>query len=211
MGAMSISPDFWSALWPGAGPLLTDLLQPGIPILSKLIRPIVVYAFLLAALRLAGRRELAQLNVFDLVVLLTLSNTVQNAGIGNDNSLLGGLFGAAVLLVTNYVVVRLLYLRPHLLARVQGPATELVRHGRVLQDNLRRELITPEELVAAVHRQGVEKIGDVQHAVLESTGTITVIPRDPHPHDVRTVAILDRLDRLTTELHALRTAVEARS
>src|SRR6266542_3231221 len=139
----------WSAFWPGAGPLLTDLLAPGIPIVSKLIRPVVVYAFLLVALRLAGRRELAQLNVFDLVVLLTLSNTVQNAGIGNDNSLLGGLLGAAVLLLTNYVVVRVLYWRPQLLSHLQGSATELVRHGRLLPQNLRRELITPEELLAA--------------------------------------------------------------
>jgi uncharacterized membrane protein YcaP (DUF421 family) len=84
--------------------MVYDLLSVGIPLLEKVVRSIAVYLFLVMALRLAGKRELAQLNSFDLVVLLLLSNTVQNAIIGNDNSLLGGLLGATVLLVTNYVV-----------------------------------------------------------------------------------------------------------
>ena len=86
--------------------LFHDLLHSDISIVEKVIRPILVYLFLIVSLRLAGKRELAQLNPFDLVVLMTLSNTVQNAIIGNDNSLLGGLIGAATLLVVNYVVVR---------------------------------------------------------------------------------------------------------
>src|ERR1700693_3787219 len=87
----------------------TDLLQPDISILEKIFRPVIVYFFLVIGLRLAGERELAQLNPFDLVVLLTLSNTVQNAIIGNDNSVTGGLVGAATLLIVNYVVVRFLF------------------------------------------------------------------------------------------------------
>src|SRR5512140_63883 len=86
-----------------------DLVVPGIPIADKILRPILVYIFLIVGLRLAGKRELAQLNPFDLVVLLTISNTVQNAIIGNDNSVLGGIIGAATLLVVNYGVVKFLY------------------------------------------------------------------------------------------------------
>src|SRR3954463_12737238 len=86
-----------------------DMFILGLPIVEKVIRPILVYAFLVVSLRLAGKRELAQLNPFDFIVLLTLSNTVQNAIIGNDNSVTGGMIGAVTLLVTNYVVVRFFY------------------------------------------------------------------------------------------------------
>src|SRR5713101_5939174 len=86
-----------------------DLFALGIPVVEKIIRPILVYIFLIVGLRLAGKRELAQLNTFDLVVLLTISNTVQNAIIGDDNSLSGGVIGAATLLIVNYIVVRTLY------------------------------------------------------------------------------------------------------
>src|SRR5207247_2075284 len=89
--------------------LFRDLFYPDVSIVEKIIRPILVYFFLVISLRLAGKRELAQLNPFDLVVLLTLSNTVQNAIIGSDNSVTGGIIGAATLLLVNYVVVRFLY------------------------------------------------------------------------------------------------------
>src|ERR1700693_6079848 len=86
-----------------------DIFVPGVPLLEKTIRTLVVYGAVLLGLRLAGKRELSQLNPFDLVVLLLLSNTVQNAIIGNDNSVIGGLFGAAVLLLTNHFLVRYLF------------------------------------------------------------------------------------------------------
>src|SRR5438067_7741917 len=89
--------------------LWTDIVQPEISILEKIVRPILVYLFLVVGLRLAGKRELAQLNAFDLVVLLTISNTVQNAIIGEDNSVTGGVIGATTLLLVNYLVVRFLY------------------------------------------------------------------------------------------------------
>src|SRR5437868_5780465 len=88
---------------------LTDMFVLGLPWIEKILRPVVIYLFLVVSLRLAGKRELAQLNPFDLVVLLTLSNTVQNAIIGDDNSITGGIIGALSLLATNYVAVRLIY------------------------------------------------------------------------------------------------------
>ncbi len=86
-----------------------DMFHLGVPVAEKVLRPVVVYGFLVLGLRLAGKRELAQLNPFDLIVLLTLSNTVQNAIIGDDNSVTGGLLGAATLLGVNALVVRFLY------------------------------------------------------------------------------------------------------
>ena len=103
-----------------------DIFVPGVPLLEKTIRTLVVYGAVLIGLRLAGKRELSQLNPFDLVVLLLLSNTVQNAIIGNDNSLLGGLLGAAILLAINYVLVRAAFMSPRFGKAIQGGATLVV-------------------------------------------------------------------------------------
>src|SRR3989440_11347910 len=107
-----------------------DLFVLGIPLLEKILRPIVVYAFLVISLRLSGKRELVQLNPFDLVVLLTLSNTVQNAIIGDDNSVLGGIIGATSLLVTNFLVVRFLYGHRKLDQLVEGKVDVLIEEDR---------------------------------------------------------------------------------
>src|SRR5207237_3292694 len=126
--------------------LWRDLLYPDISILEKIIRPILVYAFLIGGLRLAGKRELAQLNAFDLVVLLTLSNTVQNAIIGNDNSVTGGIIGATTLLVVNYVVVRFLYFHEPLDRLIEGEPEVLIDGGQVKKKVLEKALITLQEL-----------------------------------------------------------------
>src|ERR1700690_973820 len=109
-----------------------DMFVLAIPVAEKILRPVVVYLFLVVGLRLAGKRELAQLNPFDLVVLLTLSNTVQNAIIGDDNSVTGGVVGAATLLLVNYLVVRFLFRHEELDRLVEGEATVLIEHGRIL-------------------------------------------------------------------------------
>src|SRR5215475_5909099 len=109
----------------------THLMSSGVPIWEKILRAILVYAFLIVGLRLSGKRELAQLNPFDLVVLMTLSNTVQNAIIGDDNSLLGGLIGAVTLLATNYLVVRFMFHHPRLERMVEGSAVSLIKHGKI--------------------------------------------------------------------------------
>src|SRR5216117_1789906 len=136
-----------AALW-------RDLFHPDGSILEKIIRPILVYFFLIISLRLAGKRELAQLNPFDLVVLLTLSNTVQNAIIGNDNSVVGGIIGATTLLTVNYVVVRFLYSHEKLDRIVEGGAEVLIENGCLCHDQLKKELITETELQEAAHKQG---------------------------------------------------------
>src|SRR5713226_7823933 len=108
--------------------LWRDMFHLGLPVIEKVLRPIIVYAFLVVGLRLAGKRELAQLNPFDLVVLLTLSNTVQNAIIGDDNSITGGVIGAATLLFVNYVVVRFLYGHDRLERLVEGDSDVLIEN-----------------------------------------------------------------------------------
>src|SRR5207244_1799520 len=123
----------------------TDMFVLALPLLEKMLRPVIVYFFLIVGLRLAGKRELAQLNPFDLVVLLTLSNTVQNAIIGNDNSVSGGIIGATTLLIVNYLVVRFLYDHLKLERLAEGEPDVLIENGKVKTERLRKELITLSE------------------------------------------------------------------
>ncbi|HEY8174690.1 MAG TPA: YetF domain-containing protein [Gemmatimonadaceae bacterium] len=164
--------------------LWSDLFIPGVPLVEKLVRTILVYVFLLAGLRLAGKREMSQLNSFDLVVLLLLSNTVQNAIIGNDNSLAGGLFGAAVLLVINWILVRTLY-RFGKLDTVEGRPDVLIRKGRLQRHHLDRELITVAELEAAARLQGIESLAHVHECRLETGGALSFVERHPTEDEAR--------------------------
>ncbi|MGE5235783.1 MAG: DUF421 domain-containing protein [Acidobacteriota bacterium] len=184
----------------------SDMFQLGLPIAEKIARPVVVYAALVVGLRLAGKRELAQLNPFDLVVLLTLSNTVQNAIIGNDNSVTGGLIGAATLLVLNYFVVRFLYSHDRLDRLVEGGETVLVDNGQVRPASLKQEAITLPELQAAAHKQGFASLAEVEKAVLEPGGTISFVGRRPDPDALRHQELLDRIELLRADLGAARTA-----
>ncbi|MFL6277873.1 MAG: DUF421 domain-containing protein [Blastocatellia bacterium] len=184
--------------------LWTDLLHPDISILEKIIRPILVYLFLIAGLRLAGKRELAQLNPFDLVVLLTLSNTVQNAIIGNDNSVLGGLIGATTLLVVNYVVVRFFYTHTRLDRMIEGDADVLIDNGQINEARCKKELITRAELEAAARRQGFTSLVDIERAVLEPGGTLTFIGKRPTPEATRHDELLAKLDEVLHELAELK-------
>ena len=122
-----------------------DLFVPGVPLLEKTIRTLIVYVAVILGLKLAGKRELSQLNPFDLVVLLLLSNTVQNAIIGNDNSIIGGLVGAAVLLLTNHFLVRYLF-KSGKLDAVEGSPDVLISGGEIRRERLDEELITLAEL-----------------------------------------------------------------
>src|ERR1700689_1444411 len=122
--------------------LWSDMFVLALPVAEKILRPIVVYLFLVVGLRLAGKRELAQLNAFDLIVLLTLSNTVQNAIIGNDNSVSGGVIGATTLLAVNYLVVRIAHKYKKFDALSEGKAEILMRGGKIVKEHLEHELIT---------------------------------------------------------------------
>ena len=176
----------------------------GLPIVEKILRPIIVYIFLIVGLRLSGKRELVQLNPFDLVVLLTLSNTVQNAIIGDDNSVSGGIIGATSLLVINYLVVRFLYKHRSLDQFIEGRADVLIEDGKIRTQNLKRELITVTQLEAQARKQGFDSLSDVQQCVLESGGTITFIGKKPGTDETRHQALMKRMDQLMAEMTRLR-------
>jgi uncharacterized membrane protein YcaP (DUF421 family) len=180
-----------------------DMLYLNLPVIEKILRPIIVYVFLIVGVRMAGKRQLAQLNPFDLVVLLTLANTVQNAIIGDDNSVTGGLIGAATLLIVNYGVVWYLYGHQKLDHLIEGDADVLVDGGKVLKDRLRHELITEAELEAAARRQGFSSLQDIDRAILEPGGNISIVARKPAPDEMRHGEILMRLDDLLKEIRAL--------
>lgn len=181
-----------------------DMFVLGLPVAEKILRPIIVYIFLIAGLRLSGKRELAQLNPFDLIVLLTLSNTVQNAIIGDDNSVIGGIIGATSLLAINYLVIRFLYDHRKIDQIVEGRADVLVENGTVFEDKLKKELITKEELAAAARKQGFETLSEVRQCILEPGGTLTFVAKKPDTEDIRHQELLKKFDALTQELAQLR-------
>jgi uncharacterized membrane protein YcaP (DUF421 family) len=183
---------------------LHDMFVLTLPVIEKMVRPVIVYVFLIVGLRLAGKRELAQLNPFDLVVLLTLSNTVQNAIIGDDNSVTGGLLGAATLLAVNYVVVRFLFDHEKLDRLVEGDPDVLMKDGRVCEDRLRAELITRNELESAAHKQGYASLDEIDRAILDPGGSVSFFAKKPTPEAGRHEELLERLDRLEALIGAQR-------
>jgi len=152
-------------LWFGTGAGAVSLVE-------KIVRPVAVYLVLVWALRVMGKRILAQLNPFDLVVLLTLSNTVQNAIIGNDTSLSGGVIGAAALLTVNGLIVRAYYRGPRLEHRVRDDDEYLIRGFQLQEPTLLRYHINLGELTALAHERGFDDLHEVESAVLYPNGTI---------------------------------------
>jgi len=181
-----------------------DMFVITLPILEKILRPVIVYFFLVLMLRLSGKRELVQLNPFDLVVLLTLSNTVQNAIIGDDNSVSGGILGASSLLAVNYLTVRFLYKHKKLDQIVEGKADILIENGKLRPEHLKKELITTAQLEAAARKQGFGSLSEVDQCSLEPGGTLSFIGKKPDADVLRHKELLDRIDKLKDELAMLR-------
>jgi len=150
---------------------------PELPVLEKILRASAVYFFLLIAMRVTGKRQLGQMSSFDVVVLLMISNIVQNAMIGNDNSVTGGFIGAATILSLNYGIARLVVTRKGIQRLIEGSPTILIHNGRLIEEHLRRELLSREELMASLRRQGILTIDEVHVALLEETGAITAVKK----------------------------------
>jgi len=184
--------------------LFDHMFHLPLPVVEKLLRPVIVYLVLVVLLRVFGKRELAQLNPFDLVVLLSLSNTVQNAIIGDDNSITGGVIGAFSLLAINWLVVRVLFRSARLTRLLEGRAAVLVRDGCIDRRALERESLTRDELLQAIHRQGFEDFDQVRSCLLEPNGTFTVEAFDPSIDDKRHTELMARLDALQAELGHMR-------
>ncbi len=187
-----VSHDMWNSIF-----------ALGAPLAEKMLRPAIVYVFLVVLLRIFGKRELAQLNPFDLVVLLSLSNTVQNAIIGNDNSLSGGLIGAFTLLAINYLVVRYLFRHRRLDQILEGQPTVLIEKGHIIKKALARELLTRSELMTVLHRQGFGGLDEVDHCVLEPGGTFAIRRKLPPVEEVQHHELVRRLVELDGKLDRL--------
>jgi uncharacterized membrane protein YcaP (DUF421 family) len=189
--------------WMVSNTMWHDIFVLGAPVVEKILRPVAVYFFVVVALRVFGKRELAQLNPFDLVVLLSLSNTVQNAIIGNDNSLTGGLIGALTLLAVNYIVIRFLFRHRRLDQLFEGKPTVLVEDGKVLKHGLAKELLTRAELMTVLHRQGFDSLGEVHRCVLEPGGTFYIQRKLPALESVQHTEVMSQLREISGKLELL--------
>jgi uncharacterized membrane protein YcaP (DUF421 family) len=184
--------------------LIESMFHLHMPILEKLLRPVIVYLVLVVFLRLFGKRELAQLNPFDLVVLLSLSNTVQNAMIGDDNTVSGGLIGAFGLLAINWILSKVLFRFPMLNSAIEGTKTYLIRHGEVDYDALKRETLTEMELRSVLHRQGFDRFEEVEKCVLEPNGTFYMEGIKSMSDDAQRAELMKAIVALTLEVKEIR-------
>ena len=156
-----------------------------ISLLEVALRTVIVYAVVLAGIRLTGKREVGQMASFELVLILLLANAVQNAMTGPDTSLTGGVVGACTLLITNAIVTRVSSRSRKLRTALEGTPTVLIHKGIVVKKNMEKEHIANEELEQALREHGVSTFADVGIAVLEVDGSISVLKKDELPSAVR--------------------------
>ena len=187
-----------------------NMFVTGAPsLLEKFLRTLFVYGFLVIMLRSFGRRKLTQLNPFDFVVLLLLSNTVQNAIIGNETTLQGGIIGAFLLIFISNVVVALLYKvswskRGDRL--LDGTTTILIKDGELQTEAMRKEQITTLELESIAHDKNFKDTSEIKNLVLEANGRFFVEPKEPTPDEKRFQILLAKIEFLTKEVAALKAA-----
>src|SRR6266852_3810898 len=153
-------------------------------VLEVVIRTGVIYLFVLVGVRLSGKREVGQMTPFDLTLLLLLSNAVQNAMVGPDNSLVGGIIAAATLLVLNYLVAELSGANRRFRKFVQGSPTLLVHNGQIVSAHMAREHVTVDELQRSLREHGISCVDEVALAVLEVDGSISILKYDDVPAHV---------------------------
>ncbi|MFD5432112.1 DUF421 domain-containing protein [Kitasatospora sp. NPDC127067] len=182
-----------------------DLMAVQIPIVEKVLRTIAVYVLILVLFRLAGKRGLAGLNTFDMVVVFLLSNVVQNAIIGNDNSLLGGAIGAVTLIAVNAAVTRWLARDPRAARILEGRPTTVVKDGKLVAGALHSLALRPSELEHAIRIQNGDKVGDVARARLEPDGQLLVSLKAGEQSATR--SDVEDLRRRLEEIERLLTAI----
>lgn len=176
---------------------------PGLTWMEKAARPVIVYAALLLMFRVGAKRSLTQTTVFDLLILLLISNVVQNAMIGEDNSILGALFGTLLLFLLSAVLNRIVSRSRKARAVLEGVPEMLIRYGKVDISNVRRHGIAYGDLMLAIRKQGISRVEEVAFAILELDGTISIIQRDsdsrPHTALPEELAALDPAQQPHTE------------
>jgi uncharacterized membrane protein YcaP (DUF421 family) len=190
--------------------LIESMFHLNQPVLEKILRPVIVYLCLILFLRLFGKRELAQLNPFDLVVLLSLSNTVQNAMIGDDNSVSGGVIGAFSLLAINWLLTRMLFRSPELSRVLEGSETVLIKRGVVDWEATKREALTETELRSVLHKQGFDRYEEVEKCVLEPNGSFYMEGVKALSDDAQRAALMQAIESLTREVKEMRAELATR-
>lgn len=155
--------------------------MPEVSIGEKILRSLIIYVFLLIMFRLLGKRQVGQLTSFDLIVLLILSNVLQNAMIGPDNSVTGGLIGATTVLTVNWLVSRIAFLNRGFEKAIEGVPTLLVHDGQIIEANMKKERLSREDLLSNLRSQGVFDLGEVRACVLETSGKLSVLRRESPP------------------------------
>jgi uncharacterized membrane protein YcaP (DUF421 family) len=184
--------------------LIESMFHLHLPLLEKILRPVIVYLFLILFLRIFGKRELAQLNPFDLVVLLCLSNTVQNSIIGDDNSVSGGIVGVLSLLTINWLLTRVLFRSPKLSMVLEGTATVLIRHGVVDWEAAKKEALSELELRSVLHKQGFDRYEEVEKCVLEPNGNFYMEGVKSLSDDAQRAELMKEIKALAVEVSELK-------
>jgi uncharacterized membrane protein YcaP (DUF421 family) len=170
---------------------------------EKFIRAVVIYLFLVIALRLVGKRELTQLNTLDFVVLLAVANAVQNGLIGADNSVTGAVAGATVLFAVNSAVAWVVFRSRRLQKVVEGTPTVLIEDGRILDDALRSEQLSRDDLLLEIQSAGADSFDEVRTASLLPNGKVIVVQKEANQSSVQYNDLKARLDHLTTLVEQL--------
>ena len=171
---------------------------------EKIIHPILVYIALIFLIRIFGKRELGQLNPIDLVVILSLSNTVQNAIIGADNSLVGGIVGAIALLAINYFVAFLKFKSPKMETLIEGKPVTLIENGKFNEQVIKKEMMTREDLDVVAHEEGFDNADDIKKFVLDPNGSFLVEGKEENNEDKFKKAVLRKLDELNQQIAELK-------
>jgi len=182
--------------------IMREMFTIEIPMLEKILRTVIVYLAILLGLRLVGKRELGPWSPSDILVLFLIVNTVQDALIGDDVSLTGGLVGAATLFLLNHAIVRLTYHSRASRRLLEGTPSDLMKDGHVVAEALDRNQVSREELAAAARIQGIDNLSHVRHARIELDGRITFYRKEAHDADALMSRLIERLDRLEHRLDA---------
>jgi uncharacterized membrane protein YcaP (DUF421 family) len=209
IGRAIAMPDMFAFLLAAGDGIVKNMFLLPLPIAEKMLRPVIVYVAIVILLRVFGKRELAQLNPFDLVVLLSVSNTVQNAIIGEDNSVTGGLIGAFTLFAMNYLVVRFLFKHRRLDEIIQGVPTVLMESGKLCPPAMAKELITTAELTSVAHRQGFASLDEIESCKLEPGGIFFFQAKTPPVGERQHNDVIARLEQLSIQIEDLRRGIAA--
>jgi uncharacterized membrane protein YcaP (DUF421 family) len=174
-----------------------------VPVAEKILRAAIIYGFLVIALRIGGKRELAQLSSLDFILLMAVANAVQNGIIGNDNSVTGAVIGGVTLFVISGALMAAVYASVRLRRTVFGKPAILYKDGQTDRTAMVRALMSDEDLKVAVQHQGFDDLKEVEEVVLEPNGTVVATRRDPDELDRRIQHLHDKLDEILRQVHAL--------